>query len=82
MLQEHVEPKIFMQINQFNSQMKEFENNFNKLAFDFNNSDNYIYEECSDLRRRIQLDKEETLLKLNRTMVLKLTQTRVIYLLI
>ena len=38
---------------------KDLENKLTKLEFDFNNRNNFIYEECNELKRLVQLNGEE-----------------------
>lgn len=49
------------QKEQFFKKLNEFDEKLNKLEFNLNNSDDHIKEECLELRRLIQLNKEETI---------------------
>ena len=53
--------ETLIKMNKFKSKLNEYQKILVKKEFDFNNPKEYIYDECADLRRRIQLYTEETI---------------------
>ena len=53
--------QILIEVNKFKNELNEFDEIYEKLELGYNRPKEYIYEECANLRRRIQLDTEETI---------------------
>ena len=56
--------KTLTEMSVFKAKLNEYDEMLAKLEFSFNNPKDYIYDECGDLRRLIQLDTEETIAKI------------------
>jgi len=56
-----ISEETLVEVNKFKKSLNEFDENLVKLEYSFNRPKDYIFDECAEFRRLIQLETEETI---------------------